>query len=359
MDNQIGQKLKDLIASGTSFGVAVGSDPTLDEMGAALSLYLMLKNAGKEVSIASPTDPIVEVSSLVGVDKVKKTLGGGSGGDLTVSFPYTEGEIEKVSYTQEEGFLNIIVKAGEGGLSFGEKDVKFTRGGGALDAVFVIGTPYLAEVDSLFDTENPDIKIINIDNKQENEGYGDVVLVASRLSSVSEGVADLALVLGLNIDADSAQNLLNGITYATGNFQNKNTSPLAFEMVSLLMKKGAVREVPESATKGISMMGQRDDRKFQNRNQPQNRNQSSQRQDGQRKSDIRQSRGGFEQKLQERVRQERDREARQGQQGNNPPGNKPQPQTQPRVSNQQDADVIGEAPIDWLAPKVYKGSSDV
>jgi hypothetical protein len=71
--------------------------------------------------------PLVEVSSLVGIDEVKTTLGEASG-DLVVSFPYREGEIEKVSYTRDDNFLNIVVKAGEKGLNFDEKDVKFTRG---------------------------------------------------------------------------------------------------------------------------------------------------------------------------------------------------------------------------------------
>ena len=67
----------------------------------------------------------MEVSSLVGIDKVKKSFNGGANGDLTVTFPYKEGEIEKISYTLEEGKLNILVKAGENGLSFNEKDVEF------------------------------------------------------------------------------------------------------------------------------------------------------------------------------------------------------------------------------------------
>jgi len=46
----------------------------MDEMAAALSLYLILKSANKNVSIASPTDPLVEIATLVGIDKVEKTL---------------------------------------------------------------------------------------------------------------------------------------------------------------------------------------------------------------------------------------------------------------------------------------------
>ena len=102
--------------------VIVKPNPSLDEMAAGLGMYLVLKQMGKNISIACPTDPIVAVSSLVGIDQVQKSLGG-EGGDLTVSFPYQEGEIEKVSYTLDNGQLNIVVKAGEKGLSFQQKDV--------------------------------------------------------------------------------------------------------------------------------------------------------------------------------------------------------------------------------------------
>src|SRR5581483_3466236 len=142
MDKNILQKLKDAIAKSNSIGIAVGSNPTLDEMGAALSIYLLLRNANKQVSIASPTDPIVEVSSLVGIDRVQRNFGGDAG-DLVVSFPYKEGEIEKVSYTLENNFLNIIVKSSEQGLTFDERDVKYTRGSGNIDLLIVVGAATL------------------------------------------------------------------------------------------------------------------------------------------------------------------------------------------------------------------------
>src|SRR6266566_5630360 len=126
MDNAISQKIKEAIGKSNTIGIVVGKDPSLDGMAAALSMYLLLREANKKVSIASPSEPIVEISSLVGIDKVQSSLGG-EAGDLIVSFPYVEGEIEKVSYTLEDGLLNIIVKAAEQGLTFEDKDVRYTR----------------------------------------------------------------------------------------------------------------------------------------------------------------------------------------------------------------------------------------
>lgn len=255
MDRLILQKIKDILAKNNTIGIAVGKNPGIDEMGATLALYLCLSQDGKSVSIACPTEPIVEVSSLVGIDKVKTSFDSGAGGDLTVSFPYKEGEIEKISYTLEDGFLNILVKAGEQGLSFNEKDIEYKRIGSAPNVLFVVGTPRLSDLGKLFDPQAlKDVTIINIDNKADNQGYGDIVLVSKKLSSVSEQMVDIILSLDLKMDQDAAQNLLSGVSSATDNFQHPNTSPLAFEMAANLMKRGAIRtnsKFIKSTTDGV------------------------------------------------------------------------------------------------------------
>ncbi len=251
MDNLTFQKIKDYITQHQAIGVVVAPNPTLDVMAASLGLYLTLNQMGKQVSIACPTDPTVEISSLVGINRVQKSLGG-AGGDLTVSFPYKEGEIEKVSYTLENGKLNIVVKAGTQGLSFQEKDVNFQRVGAMPTLIFTIGVPRLSDVASIMKPENlQNTSIVNIDNKAENEKYGDLPVVAPRFSSLSEQVADFLTLMEpqIELDRDTSQNLLSGILFATSDFKSPSTSYLAFEMAGILMKKGATRGVkPMSGT---------------------------------------------------------------------------------------------------------------
>jgi hypothetical protein len=243
MDNLTLEKIKNLIAENENIGIAVGKNPGVDEMAAALALYLAFSGTSKKVAVVCPTEPIVKVSSLVGIDRVKKTFEGGVDGDLTVTFPYKEGEIEKISYTLEEGKLNILVKAGEDGLSFNEKDVEYKREGTAPGLVFVVGTPRISDLGTAFEVEMlKNSKIVNIDYKPENQGFGDIPLLGASASSVSELMANFISALGLKMDIDITSNLLSGIADATNNFQSANTSPLAFETAALLMKKGAVRQ---------------------------------------------------------------------------------------------------------------------
>lgn len=235
-------KLNEFLQTKKNIAVVTPKDPDVDQMAAALSLYLSLSSAGKQVAISTPNNPLVELSHLVGIDKVKTSLGGVSG-DLVVSFPYREGEIEKVSYTLEGGLLNIVVKAGELGFSFDEKDVKYTRPQGAPDLLFIVGAARLSDLGHLFNPEQlKDTTVVNIDNSSQNQGFGDLVMVSPRDSSVSENVANTLLLLNLPMSLDISQNLLDGILFATGNFQNPNTSALALEMAGILMKNGAKRE---------------------------------------------------------------------------------------------------------------------
>src|ERR1035437_8393877 len=106
------QKLKEIFEKDGTFAIVVGSAYTVDEMGAALSLYLTLTSLGRNVAVISTKQPLVEVSNLVGIDKVKSNYES-KNGDLILSFPYVEDEIGKVSYTLENGSLNIIVKPKE------------------------------------------------------------------------------------------------------------------------------------------------------------------------------------------------------------------------------------------------------
>lgn len=380
MDNQTLQAISDTSRKHDKVAIVVGKNPTLDEMGAALSLYLGFTDQNKQVTIACPTDPLVEISTLVGIDKVKRQLDG-DGGDFTVSFPYREREtdqgelepeIQKVSYTLENGFLNIIVKSGQDGLSFGEKDVQYRHSGDVPSLLFVIGTPRLSDLGNLFNVEAlKDTTIINIDNKQENQGFGEIVFVSPRYSSVCEQVLQVLHELQIAIDVDIAQNLLSGISFATNNFADQKTSPTAFEAAAFLMKKGAIRSSfvqpkvapdaffgpPAPQQRSLDTRAQRDARPFPQRPAPPSlggqAGQFGQRQQGAFRGQKQQP------SYQQQVNSISNRPPMEEQKVQRPlpgSGRNPALPRQPQ-QNQKSQQQEDEAPSDWLTPKVYKGST--
>lgn len=224
-----------------TIGIVIGDRQNLDTVGAALALYLSLKSAGKETQIISKRDITVGLANLFGAGKIEKSFSGRTK-TLTISVPYREGEIEKVSYNIETDRLNVNLFAEENGISFRESDIQYIRKGSSPEVVFMFGVTNLSELDGLIDTNPGGIKIVNIDNSKQNTLFGDILLVDSIFSSVSEIVSEMIAELGLILDVDIAQNLLDGITFATRNFTNPQTSAYAFEATGFLLMSGAQRK---------------------------------------------------------------------------------------------------------------------
>jgi len=303
------QGIKEAFEKQGTFAVVVGQSYAVDEMSSALSIYLTLKSLGKDVSIVTAKQPLVEVSDLIGIDKVKPNFESNSG-DLIVSFPYQQDEIGKVSYTLENGLLNIIVKPKDAPLSFGENDVIFKKSGTTPEVLIAVGVKRISELQNFFEVQSlKDTTIINIDRAGANEGFGDIVIIGQSASSVSEQVASLMLGLSYPMDSDVSQNLMNGIMNATKNFQSPRTSSLAFEMAGILLRNGAKREMNRS-----------------------NEQVRSPQQFGYRPKQD-QAKGSQNQQRTQQVRQQI-REFQREKKGD-------------------------EAPPDWLEPKIYKGSTDV
>lgn len=366
MDNRASMQLKDLVEKNNSIGIAVGKNPGVDEMAAALSLYLALKEKGKNANIVCPTEPLVEHSRLIGIDKVKNSFEL-NGGDMIVSFPYEEGEIEKISYTLENGLLNIVVKSGEKGLSFSEKDVMFKRSEGYPLLLFVIGTSRLSDLDRIYDPQAlKDTQVVNIDNKPDNQGYGDISIVSPTSSSISEKIAELMFSMGFNIDIDIAQNLLRGIENATSDFQNSKTTPLAFEITGELIRKGAIRGTGNNLnTRGGNYSDSQDvDSVIGPSNLRQRQQRPFPRQSlGQRL--VRQpSAGQTFQSLQEKpIGQELDSsedDLNIERKDRKEPLDSSSSQLENSLQSGSRQSPRGKKPpVDWLAPKIYKGSTNI
>lgn len=231
--------LQDLLSENSEVGVILGNNHTIDKMAAALSLYLSLRAFSLNAQIVSKKEPIVELSSLFGVDRVK-THFEGKVQELVISIPNREGEIERVTSTSEEDKLNIRIIGGEGGVTFRREDLEFIYKGSTPTLVFTIGISMPEEIGGLVDSSSS-IKIVNIDNNSANSLFGEIVFVDSAFSSLSEIVAQVIKENNLPIDQDIAQNLMSGIEFATDNFSSHKTSFYAFEAGGFLLRHGVKR----------------------------------------------------------------------------------------------------------------------
>lgn len=232
--------LQSLMSEAGSLGIVVSENHNLDKMAAGLSLYLALKAAGKDIQIISKKDPIVEISNLVGINKVKKTFDG-KAKTLVVSLPYRQGEIEKVSYNIEGDRININLFAPKDqGINFSEKDVEYIKTGAAPTTVITIGVKNIQEIQGLLGDQKS-AHIIAIDTAASNSGFAQVSFADNNFSSCSEIVAMILEELRLPIDMDTAQNIMDGLTSATSNFTAPTASSYAFDAAGFALKNGARR----------------------------------------------------------------------------------------------------------------------
>jgi len=103
------QRAVEIINSGTSGVICLPENPSVDAIAAATSLYLGLTKIGKNVALAS-SSPID--SDLNATDKIQQNIST-SGDNLVVTFPFSEGSIDKVDYSIAGNNFNIVIKPGE------------------------------------------------------------------------------------------------------------------------------------------------------------------------------------------------------------------------------------------------------
>ena len=233
------EQIRELIDSAESIGIVISENQNIDTAAAALGLYLVLVSQGKNVQVISKKEPTVEISNLVGVDRIRKAFEGKTS-LLTISVPYREGEIEKVSYNIEDTRLNVNLFAETTGITFSEKDIEYIRKGSTPSLIITLGVLDESELLGMVDLKN--VKSIHIDRNPLNALEGDVLIIDPSFSSLSEIVTKLIIELNLGYDVDSFQNLLDGITWATRNFTSQTTSPHAFEAAGFLLQNGAKRK---------------------------------------------------------------------------------------------------------------------
>lgn len=234
-----------LLKNASSVLIAIGKQAKRDGFAAALALYVTLTQEGKSVHICTEAD-VAQAEGLIGVDKIERSLALG-GNVLKVSFPYSDGAIDKVTYNITDDRFNLLVEPHQGQAALDSKNVRFTYTGGAVDAIVCIEAQTLESLGNIY-MENPDIfdqqKVINIDRRFDNKNFGVENIVEKQYSSTSEIVYDILSLMRSTISADAATNLYAGTAVATNNFSSFSTNAHTFETVSSLLKLGARKPVP-------------------------------------------------------------------------------------------------------------------
>lgn len=234
--------VKKALATARSVPVILPQQPNKDKVAAALGLFLSLNKMGKEALVVCAEKMTVELSWLVGIDKIGQKM---AGENLLISFDYIEDSIEKVSYNIEEGRFNLVIQPKEGGSPLSTDKITYSHSGSRADLLFTIGSSSLDNLGEVY-RENKALfkkdKVINIDNSSNNAHFGKFNLVNPRAFSCSELVVGLLSRVGLPVDVDIASNLFYGLEKATRNFSLPRIGPEVFEAAAFCLRAGARRQ---------------------------------------------------------------------------------------------------------------------
>ena len=237
--------------------IIYGAQASFSAVSFATSLFLWCKDLKKNVFLASPSEPTVELCNFVGINKVKKYL---PKQNLVIKMPYDENKVAKVlsDLNQNRNELSIVIKPQPGCEPIEQKEIKLTYQTGDYDLVFLIGVEQKDELNQLCrDNEkilqNPEKLLAINDFTSSCPFMSHSMKQLSKNASYASWWGQLLQVNQMAISADQASNLLMGLEKETDNFSNQDCTPENFELAAWLMRQGGTRHrVDEGVSEAFS-----------------------------------------------------------------------------------------------------------
>jgi len=210
---------------------------SVDSVGAALALAIALKKTGKEVKVFCPQKTDQNYSKLSGVDMLSDTF---TVSDLVVSLSYPLDQIEQVSYNDDGGHLNLVVKTKDAAPKIETNQININNNATSADVCFMLGDE-TALGDKASITAKGNWVFVSPTNI--NKAWAKATLVDPD-APFSEIFTFLLPMIGLNLDMDSGKNLLIGLRVATQSF-SVNVSPETFEAGADCLRATQPEDIPQ------------------------------------------------------------------------------------------------------------------
>lgn len=238
MENLIFQNIKTTFDNSKNILIAIKKNPSVDAVAAALALYAGFVKSGKQVTVACETNLTVEFGSLFSVNKITNSLGGNN---MIISFDYSEGAIDKVSYNVENNKFNLIIQPKEGQKPPLKDKIDFSYSGASFDSIYTIDSDSFNDLGTIYTQEQKiysEKPTINVNYKQNNPAFAQLNVQDFNSSSQSETAAKLLKSLGIDFDPDMSTNILTGIMTTTNNLQKAQFTPELFEIIAACLRSG-------------------------------------------------------------------------------------------------------------------------
>ncbi|OGH58614.1 MAG: hypothetical protein A2725_02850 [Candidatus Magasanikbacteria bacterium RIFCSPHIGHO2_01_FULL_33_34] len=237
------QQIKQLISDKKQILITFSRDASIDSISSALALLLFLEKQSKPVDIVCDNFSLPnQCKFLKQSDQIKNNFDYLQ--KFIISIDVEKTGVQELSYDMKNEKLRIFITPKQGYLN--QDNIKTAQSDFRYDLIFVVGTPDLESLGSIYDN-NTDLfyktPIINIDNQSGNEHFGQINCIDLTCSSTTEILFDLLKNIGEEyIDENIATALLTGIISETKSFKAENIKPFTLNTASKLIDMGANRE---------------------------------------------------------------------------------------------------------------------
>ena len=236
------QQINELIKNNHSILIVSHSNMNGDALGSMLALEKVLTKLGKEVSLVSSEKIKENYSFLPNLTKIRNTITGTR--DFIIKFDNQKTPLEKLSYNHEDNFVNVIITPKQGKIN--QSDIEFAQGNFKYDLIFVLDTPSVTKIDSVYDRETElffETPIVNVDHHPGNEYFGTFNFVDLTATSTCEILVSIIESFGAgNFDEEVATCLLTGIIADTGSYKYGNTTPKSLTISAQMLAAGAKQQ---------------------------------------------------------------------------------------------------------------------
>jgi nanoRNase/pAp phosphatase (c-di-AMP/oligoRNAs hydrolase) len=215
---------------------------SVDSIGSALALALLLKKFGRDAKVLSLQKPDQNYSKLSGLELIVDSY---NPADLVVTVSYPLDQIDQVSYNDDGGKLNLVVKTKPGSTKIDSSQIFINNSSNGADLCFMLGDES-ALGDKISMVNSGNWVFISPTNIQKTWAKATIIDPDAPFSEI---FTFLLPMLGLNLDQDSGKNLLIGLRVATQSF-SVNVSPESFEAGAICLR--ATQPEPTAPTAPIT-----------------------------------------------------------------------------------------------------------
>lgn len=225
--------------------VTVSSNPTVDQLAAAIGITLVLNKLDKHATAvySGQTPPAIEFL------EPSKTIEKNTDSLRDFIIALDKAKADKLRYKVEDKFVKIFITPYHTSLS--ESDLEFSQGDFNVDVVLALGVHKREELDQAITAHGRilhDAVTVSVNNEQPSD-LGAINWFQADASSLCEMLVGLTEPLQgdrVLVDQQVATAFLTGVVAETERFSNSKTTPLTMNVSATLMKAGANQQLVSS-----------------------------------------------------------------------------------------------------------------